>query len=220
MTVAVQPILLLAASGLAREVLSVLRTAVDRRVVGFLDDDVALHGTAIDGVPVLGGIDAVSEHPVANLVVCAGSGQARSAIVARLAECGVEETRYARVIDPDVRIPPSCTVGEGTIVLAGTVFTADVTIGRHVVAMPNVVLTHDDTVEDYATLCAGVALGGRVHVGRGAYLGMNASVRQGLRIGAEATLGMGAALLSDLPDGERWAGVPAKTLTNEGVTAR
>lgn len=218
--VTVQPTLLLAASGLAREVLSVLRTRADCQVVGFLDDDVALRGTAIDGVPVLGSLDAVTQHPDARLVVCAGSGRARSAIVMRLSECGVGDARYARVIDPSVRIPASCTVGPGSILLANTVLTADVAVGAHVVAMPHVVLTHDDTVEDFATLCAGVALGGRVTVGARAYLGMNASVRQGLRVGEDATLGMGSALLTDLPDGERWAGVPARVLTNEGAVAR
>ena len=216
----VQPVLLVAASGLAREVLSVLRTLVDHRVIGILDDDVALRGTAVDGVPVLGGLYAVKQHPDAALVVCAGSGQARSAIVARLSDWGVEDARYTRVIDSSVRIPSTCTVGVGSILLANTVLTADVAVGRHVVAMPHVVLTHDVAIEDYATLCAGVAVGGRVTVGSRAYIGMNASVRQGLRIGAGATLGMGSALLTDLPDGERWAGVPAKVLTNEGVAAR
>jgi sugar O-acyltransferase (sialic acid O-acetyltransferase NeuD family) len=215
----VQPILLLAAGGLAREVLAVQLNRVDCRVVGFLDDDVALHGTAIDGVPVLGGLDVAKQHPEAGLLVCAGSGQARSAIVARLSDWGVDDARYARVIDPSIRIPSTCTVGVGSILLANTVLTADVTVGRHVVAMPHVVLTHDDAIEDYATLCAGVALGGGVTVGSCAYIGMNASVRQGLRIGVCATLGMGSALLTDLPDGERWAGVPARVLTNEGVAA-
>ena len=217
---AVQPVLLFAASGLAREVLSVLRTQVDHPVIGLLDDDAALHGTAFDGVPVLGGLDAVKQYPDARLVVCAGSGRARSAIVARLSDWGVEDTRYARAIDSSVRIPSTCTVGVGSILLANTVLTADVTVGRHVVAMPHVVLTHDVAVEDYATLCAGVTLGGGVTVGSRAYIGMNASVRQGLRIGAGATLGMGSALLTDLPDGERWAGVPARMLTNEGAVAR
>jgi len=108
----------------------------------------------------------------------------------------------------------------GTILLAGTVLTADVTVGAHVVTMPHVVFTHDDTAEDFATLCAGVALGGRVSVGARAYLGMNASVRQGIRVGKDATLGMGSVLLTDLPDGECWAGVPAKQLTRTKASSR
>jgi acyl-[acyl carrier protein]--UDP-N-acetylglucosamine O-acyltransferase len=83
--------------------------------------------------------------------------------------------------------------------------------------MPNVTVTHDDVVGDYATLCAGVSLAGGVRVGEAAYLGANASVRQHLRVGDDSTLGMGASLLSDLPDGETWAGVPARRLDRSPV---
>ena len=99
---------------------------------------------------------------------------------------------------------PSC--------FAQTVLTADVHIGRHVVVMPHVTLTHDNRIEDFATLCAQVVLGGSVHVGEAAYLGMGSSVREGIAIGTEATLGMGAVLLEDLPAGATWAGCPARPL--------
>ncbi len=106
-------------------------------------------------------------------------------------------------------VPDDCAVGRGSVVLAGTVLTTSVQIGRHVVVMPNVTLTHDDVVEDFATICAGVSLGGGVHVGEAAYVGMNAAVRENLSVGSGATLGMGAALLQDLPSLQTWAGVPA-----------
>ena len=209
-----RPLLLVAASGLAREVLSVA-DALDRPVVAILDDDAALHGTTVHGVPVAGALDAATAHPDAEVLLCAGRGTARRAIAQRLAALGVGADRFATLVDPSVRIPRSCTVGAGTILLAGVVLTADVTIGRHVVCMPHVVLTHDDVVEDFATLTAAVALAGGVRVGEAAYLGMNASVRQGVRIGADAVLGMGAVLVRDQPPGTTYTGVPARPITKE-----
>jgi len=223
------PLLLVAASGLAREVLALVRTHGTYDVIGFLDDDEALHGTTIDGVPVLGPLASITDHLATRpsgtddepeVLVCAGRGSARAAIVARLGELGVPRQRYARVVHPGVDVPPGCEIGPGSIVLAGTVLTAAVTIGAHVVVMPHVTLTHDCVVEDFATLCAGVALGGSVVVGRGAYVGMHASVREHVRVGAGALLGMGAVLLHDQPDDQTWVGVPAGPLGAPTRSAR
>lgn len=211
------PIILVAASGLAREAASAcLHPDWDTgQVLGYLDDDPAKAGTTIDGLPVLGDLASVTEHPDAQLVVCAGKGDSRRAIVGRLAELGVTPGRYVAVIDPSVHVPASCSIGAGSILLGGTVLTADVQVGKHVVCMPNVVLTHDDVLADFATLAAGVVLGGTVHVGEAAYIGMNASVREQRHVGAEATLGMGSVLLADQPAGTIWAGVPARDLTRQ-----
>jgi sugar O-acyltransferase (sialic acid O-acetyltransferase NeuD family) len=206
------PLILIAASGLAREVLSALEDQDSYEVVGLLDDSSALHGTSIGGVPVLGPVDSVVDHPSAQLVICAGRGVVRAAILERLVALRIGEDRFATVVDPSVRVPSSCSVGAGSIVLAGTVLTADVTVGKHVVIMPNVTLTHDDRVDDFATVCAGVSLGGTVHVGRAAYLGMNSCVRENVTVGPEATLGMGAALTRDLPAREIWIGLPARRM--------
>ena len=46
-------LLLIAATGLAREVLATVRSSGRYDVVGFLDDD-AMAGTDVDGAPVLG----------------------------------------------------------------------------------------------------------------------------------------------------------------------
>ena len=155
------PLLLVAASGLAREVLAVCE-ATGRPVLGVLDDD-----------------------------------------------------RYATVVDPPVRIPISCSVGVGSILLGGVVLTADVRFGRHVVCMPHVTLTHDDELDDYVTLTAGVSLGGGVRVGEAAYIGMNASVREQRTVGAGCVLGMGAVLVTDQPPGTVYAGVPARPIGKE-----
>ena len=206
------PILLVAASGLAREAAVAAREG-GLRVAGCLDDDPSLWGTEVaPGLPVLGGLDVVAAQPDARLTICAGKGSGRERLAARLQGLGVDRERFVTIVHPSVSVPDRDAVGAGSILLAGVVLTADVIIGEHVVCMPHVVLTHDCRVGSFATLCAAVVLGGRVVVGRGAYVGMAAAVRESLTIGESAVVGMGAVVLSDVPAGETWAGLPARPI--------
>ncbi len=209
-------LLLIAATGLAREVLATVRSSGRYDVVGFLDDD-EMVGSDVDGAPVLGTIDDCVNYTHAFFLVCLDSGRPREALVERLSALGIGSNRYATVIDPSVRMPEGCRIGRGSILLQNVTLTASVTLGSHVVAMPGVTFTHDDVVADFATFAAGTTLGGGVRIGRAAHLGMNSSVRERTSIGSYATVGMGAAVLSDIRDGETWVGVPAHQLDHGGV---
>ncbi|WP_255769394.1 acetyltransferase [Pseudarthrobacter sulfonivorans] len=208
-------LILIAASGLAREVLAMVRSSGQYDVVGLLDDDREMAGVTVDGAPVLGTIDDAAKYTHAFILVCLGSGKAREMVVDRLSVMGLHEARYATAIDPSVQYPEGCRIGRGSILLRNVTLTASVTLGSHVVAMPSVTFTHDDDVADFATFAAGASLGGGVRVGRAAYLGMNSSVRERTSVGAYATVGMGAAVLSNVPDGETWVGVPAHEIERE-----
>lgn len=207
-------VLLIAAGGLARETASSIMSTGDHQVVGMLDDSETLWGSRLAGMEVRGNIDSAAEGSEL-LLVCAGAGTTRRAIVKRLLTLGVGPERYATHVGRGASIGSGTTVGRGSIILPGCVLTCDVEVGEHVVLMPRVVLTHDDWLSDYATLAAGVVLGGGSRIGSAAYLGMNASVRQGLAVGEGATLGMGAVLLEDQPAHSIWAGNPARSLERE-----
>jgi sugar O-acyltransferase (sialic acid O-acetyltransferase NeuD family) len=206
-------LLLLGAGGLAREVLAAVRTMPGAWTpVGALDDDPGLHGSAIDGLGVLGGIELVHAHPDAAVLACVASAT-RPAARRRLVQAlDLPEDRWATVVHPAASIAPGVQLGPGAMLLAGVVVTAPQRVGAHVLAMPHVLLTHDDEVGDFATLAGRVTLGGAVRVGRGAYLGQGALVREHLAIGDGAVLGMGSVVLQDVPAGEVWAGVPAQRI--------
>jgi sugar O-acyltransferase (sialic acid O-acetyltransferase NeuD family) len=214
--VTTRPLLVIGAGGFGRETLEAVRACNRVRptwdVVGFLDDDPALHGRDVDGVPVVGGVDDLVHHPSAAAVVTIGNPSDftwRQRIVDRL---GSPPARWATVVHPSASIPPSASVGEGTVVLAGVVATTGVEIGAHVAVMPSVVFTHDDVIGDFATLGSGVRLAGGVTVGEGAYIGAGALIRERCQIGAWALVGMGAGVTGDVPGGEVWAGLPARRL--------
>ncbi|MFB8392787.1 NeuD/PglB/VioB family sugar acetyltransferase [Streptomyces yangpuensis] len=224
-----EDLLIVGAGGFARETAQAVRdvAAADVaggrpprwRLAGHLDDDPALHGREVDGVPVRGGCELVHERPAARVVVCVGSPRdyaVRARLVRRL---GLPPERYATVVHPTAAVSGSSSVGPGSVLLAHSVLTADVRVGAHVAVMPQVVLTHEDEVADFATLASGVRLGGGVRVGRGAYVGAGALVREYTAIGAWSLTGMGSTVLVDVPAGEVWAGGPARRLRPAGAAA-
>ncbi|MCX4885528.1 acetyltransferase [Streptomyces sp. NBC_00847] len=205
-------LVIVGAGGFARETAQAAADAGEYKVLGHLDDNPALHGTEVDGVPVLGGCDLVHDLPEARVVICVGNPgdyASRARLVRRLA---LPADRWATVVHPTASVSATSEVGPGSVLLAYCVLTAAVRVGAHVAVMPHVVLTHDDMVEDYATLASGVRLGGGARLERGAYAGSGALVREGTTIGAWSLVGMGSAVLGDVPPGEVWVGSPARRL--------
>ncbi|HEX3649542.1 MAG TPA: DapH/DapD/GlmU-related protein, partial [Pseudonocardiaceae bacterium] len=196
-----------------RETLAVVRTLPGTwRPIGVLDDDPSRHGHELDGVPVLGPTDLVREHPEAAVVPCVASPHRPGGRLRLTERLALPPERWASIVHPAASIAPGTVLGEGAIVLAGVVVTAPITVGRFLMAMPHVLLTHDDEVRDGVTLAGRATLAGGVRVGRGAYLGQGALVREQVMIGDEAVIGMGSVVLTDVPDGQTWAGVPARKL--------
>jgi sugar O-acyltransferase (sialic acid O-acetyltransferase NeuD family) len=214
-------LVIVGAGGLGREVAEAVK-AVNRvqptyELLGYVDDRHADRGSEIEGVGVLGAIDEVVRLGDVQLVVCTGSQHdnfSRKRIVARL---GLPPERYAVVVHPAASVAETCTLGPGTVVLAGNVFTAAVTLGSHVAVMPGCVLTHDDVIGDYVTIASGVLLGGDAVVEEGAFVGMGAMVREQRRVGAWALVGAGAQVTRDVAPGDVVVGSPARAIRNRAI---
>lgn len=214
-------VVIFGAGGLAKEVAWVLETPGTRlcwqddrhslaiRLVGHLDDRAELHGTQVNGRPVLGGAGWFEDRPGHAVIVAIGNPGIRKRIVQVLRGKGVA---FPAILPPDFVAGDHVSIGEGVIILPGAMATVNVDIGSFVLLNPHVSISHDGHIGDYCSLGPGVSLAGNVQVGAGTDIGTNASVIPGRRIGRNSIIGAGACVTGDLPDNITAVGVPARVI--------
>jgi len=189
--------------------------AEPRKAVCFIDDDPALQGQRINGLPVLSLDAAAQDFPAASIVCSAGSPRARQKMVENARSLGFG---FATLIHPRVERSEFVKIGRGSVVCAGSILTVNVTLGEHVQINIGCTISHDAVLDDYCTLAPGVHITGCNHLGRGAFLGAGAVIVNGtiddpIEIGDYAVIGAGAVVTGSVPAGETVAGVPARPLT-------
>lgn len=180
-------------------------------LLGFLDDDKSKHGMMEDGYPVAGGIDLLSDAEENTYVVCAvGSAKVRKMLIERINQ--YPNVRYATLIDPDAILSESVTIGEGSIICAGTIITVDITIGKHVILNLDCTVGHDAVLGDYVTMYPSVNVSGMVKVGACTELGTGAHLIQQIKVGTNSVIGAGSVVIRDIPDSCTAVGNPAKVI--------
>jgi len=73
-------------------------------------------------------------------------------------------------------------------------------------------IAHGAKIGKHCLIVAGTVIGGSSEIGSYTFIGMNASIKNKVKIGKYVTIGAGAVVLRDVPDGEVWAGCPAKKI--------
>lgn len=108
------------------------------------------------------------------------------------------------VIEENVEIGANCCIDRA--VMGSTVIGAGTKIDNLVH------VAHGVKIGKGCLIVAGTVLGGSCEIGDNTFVGMNVSVKQKVSVGKGCTIGAGAVVLQDVPDGETWAGVPAKKI--------
>lgn len=176
---------------------------------GFLDDNADVQGTLQGEYPVVGGCDYLKGISKEVWLVCAvGASKTRRSIIEKLNE--FPNVRYATLIDPSVICSKRVTIGEGSIICAGTILTVDISIGKHVIINLDCTIGHDDVVHDFVTIYPSANVSGNVVIGSCSELGTGSQIIQGKRIIDSAIIGAGAVVVSDIKESGTYVGVPAR----------
>lgn len=195
---------------IARLVRAINHRAVVWDLVAYVDDNRALWGRELDGVPVRGAVEDVSGSDSAGafLIISVGATRARRELVERI---GGSPERFATLVHPGVDLW-GVTMEPGSLVLEGALISPGVHLAGHCFLNLSTVVAHDSTVGRYSNLTPGALVNGRCSLEEGVYVGSGAVLLPDVHVGAWATVGAGAVVTRDVAPHATVAGVPARVL--------
>lgn len=210
-----KPLYIIGAGGFGREVAWLVEriNAVSPawNFKGFIDDNEVLWNTEVDGYKIHGGISILEQSKEdVWCVLAVGNAIVRCSGINRLQSFA--HIHFATLIDPSVKMSSSVTIGEGSIICAGTSITVDVNIGIHNIINLDCTIGHDAILEDFVTLYPSANVSGCVKIGTTTEIGTGAQIIQGKVIGSNTIIGAGTVVIKDIPDDVTAVGNPAKVI--------
>ena len=194
-------ILILGGGGGGALVIDILWGSMTQRVVGIVDNNPALTGTELDGVPILGTFELVEElwkekkfDKLISTIV--RDTLDREAVFDRFVSLGIP---FANVISPGANIRTHVKMGTGNLIIHGSYVATGVTLGDNNFLAAGTYIEHHSTIGNHCTFGPRTSLSGRVKVEDGVKFGMNVAIEPFVEIGSGALIASGVTLTSHVP---------------------
>lgn len=207
-------ILIIGAGGIGREVAWIIEQINEVKktfnILGFIDDNIEIHGSNINGYVVLGGVDYLLNMDKNICVVCAiADYKIKKSIIEKLK---LKEFQYPSIVHPDVNIDNTNIIGKGCIIYPAVIITTNTQIGEYVIISPKCGIGHESVIKNYCSILWGVNISGKVKLEEGCLIGSGTTIIQGLRVGKGAIVGAGTVVIKEIPNDCTSVGNPAKII--------
>ena len=137
----------------------------------------------INNIPLISESDYFEKYHQAtlhNCIIAIGSGPLRRKIVNKIRS---NKTIFPNLIHPSVIMDQrSVSFGEGLILCAGTILTANISLGNFTHINVSVTIGHDTKISDFVTISPGVSIAGNVIVHSDCFIGIGAKIIENVEI--------------------------------------
>lgn len=140
------------------------------------------------------------------VIISVGSNKIRKRIAAGLGNA------FATAIHPKANLSKRCSIGEGSVIMAGVTINSNTVIGKHCIINTNASVDHDCVIDNFVHIAPGSSIAGGVAIGEGTQIGVGSSIIPGISIGKWVTIGAGTVVLDDVPDYAVVVGVPGNII--------
>lgn len=201
-------LVIIGASGHGKVIADIaLKTGYEEIV--FLDDDESLSECA--GFPVVGK-SSEAIYMEGEKIVAIGNAKKRERIQ--------NTVETATLIHPDAVISRRVQIGEGSVVMAGTVINSDTVIGKGCIINTGATVDHDCVIKDFSHVSVGAHIAGTCNIGERTWIGAGVIISNNINICSDCMIGAGAVVIKNLKESGMYIGVPVKRIKeityNEG----
>jgi sugar O-acyltransferase (sialic acid O-acetyltransferase NeuD family) len=155
--------------------------------------------------------DAISEIPLdgTSLVLAISDPKTKLFMYDKLKKMGFS---FETLVHPTVLKGLNVSIGEGTIISAGSFISNEASIGYAVTINLCTTIGHHSIIGDGSTLNSHCDVTGHVQLGKGVYFGSRAGVLPKIKIGDFAIIGSGSTVMKSVKPNKTVVGNPAKVL--------
>lgn len=204
-----EKVYIIGASGFGREVAWLIEENNDYKIEGFIDDDLTIQQTLVNGYKVIGTVHSLLEvEEDINVVIAIGKSHIRSKIIEKL--MSHKNIHYPNIISKDVKQSKYIEYGEGNIICAGNILTTNIKIGNFNHINLNCTIGHDVVIRDYITVYPSVNISGNVEIDDYCELGTGSKIIQCKKICKDIILGAGGVVTKDIEESGTYVGSPTR----------
>lgn len=184
------PVIIIGGGGGAKMIIDALRNSSKYKVIGILDDKLAI-GFDLMGISVVGNLNDV-EHilkiDVCNFIIAFGvltQRNVRYELFLKLKKIGCI---FPNIIHPRAIVEDSVVMGEGNVILAMANVGSCVTMGNLNYINNNSLISHDCELHNNIHLAPASVLASSIKIESNVLIGMNTTLYYGIIIGSDSTI--------------------------------
>lgn len=174
---------------------SIENSAVDVRIKGFLDDNLA---KTHEGLTHLGSIDSYNIKDNDIFIITIGNVIHRSKIFDLLKSKGA---RFYTLIHESAYVSPSATIGEGSIVSPQSIVNALAYVGNNVAINVHCSVGHESRIGNSSVLSPFAVMNGNSELGAMNFLGTRSTIFPGRKLGDNCIVDSHAVVKVDVANG-------------------
>ena len=124
----------------------------------------------------------------------------------------VSNFSWMRLVSKYAIISADVDIGEGTVIVSGSIVNTGATIGKHCIINTRASIDHDNTIGDFVNISPAVVTGGSVKIGNNSNIGIGSTISNNIDIKDNVTIGGHSFVNKDCDSSSLYFGSPIKKI--------